>query len=1075
MRKFTACHVRELWVGCLIAAMVAIVCAEPYRLTAETLPAARREAAGRKRRVIMNNDGNDSREAPTKDRAGFLQSRSLPLVGSQVDAIFYCTGIWGTFTHKSANAELRVGSDQGYQEWAAHLADDGGPDALGTIVDFGHQHGMEVFWSLRMNDTHDSGDPTMMSAWKKANPECLAGSWDERSKYRGGGRRWSAVNYAHAMVRDRTVGWFDEVAANYDVDGVELDFFRHPVFFASTLRGEHATPDECEAMNSVIRRIRDGIDKHALRRGRPLLLAIRVPDSAGYCRALGLDVEQWLKEGLVDLMIVSGYFRLNPWQTSVDLGHKYGVKVYGGLSESRLRDNQARAVRASPEGYRARAMNVWHAGADGVYVFNLFNPRHSVWRELGEPAALAAMDKVYTTGARDVRDAGSWLQNGLRFLNRAPVFPGRPVTLMPGKAAEVTLRVGENLLQRKAQGIAPLVTLELSVPKLAAENGIAVTLNGEALTEGKLADGRWRCGVDPARVVQGENKVGFVLDAASNEKIEVQDLLLWVRSPHVRSAAPIKRDHKVFVEAGEKKAVKVSGKEWVAKDGWVECAAPGDQSARLLSNVSIGPGDFSVKARLSITGLARSAASFRFGDGSQAVFGFEGGHGSMYVAGPFFGTDPVAGKIGPSSDFIQDGKPFDLEVTREGDQFRILIDGRLVRQQTVGIGEMGAVSFVPIRSTMRVQRFSATANFMPFGLSPARNVNEVSRITIHPVVKEMPDLKLGPFVRLADGGILTAEEQSAWITHDDGKTWSEHRIFPTGAPFRIKPERVVMRLRSGVILLVMNNWSVEKLSWNHQKNVPNPDMHRPTYLVRSFDEGKTWQAPQLLYDGYCGALRDAIQTRDGTVLIMGQELIFEDGRNSSRAYFSDDDGATWAKAPLLDVGKERGDHSGTIEGTLEQLKDGRIWTLLRTYHGWFYEAFSADDGRTWSPLPPCRSKIRSTGSPGLLQRLADGRLILIWNAIPNEGYVRREELAVAFSEDEGESWTPPLVIARNPTGRVSYPYLFEYAPGVLWITTMQGNFRGSARVDDLYQAATAAAASAAFYKSSRYYQEYKAE
>ncbi len=252
-------------------------------------------------------------------------------------------------------------------------------------------------------------------------------------------------------------------------------------------------------------------------------------------------------------------------------------------------------------------------------------------------------------------------------------------------------------------------------------------------------------------------------------------------------------------------------------------------------------------------------------------------------------------------------------------------------------------------------------------------------------------------------------------------------------------------------------------------------MHRPTSLVRSFDEGKTWQAPQRLYDGYCGALRDAIQTRDGTVVIMGQELIFDEGRNISRAYFSADDGATWAKAPLLDVGKEQDDHSGTIEGTLEQLKDGRIWTLLRTYHGWFYEAFSADNGRTWAPLPPAKSRIRSTGSPGLLQRLADGRLIRIWNAIPNAGYVRREELAVAFSGDEGGSWTPPLVIARSPTGRVSYPYLFEYAPGVLWITTMQGTFRGSARVDDLCKAATATATPVEFYKSSRYYREYKAE
>ena len=290
------------------------------------------------------------------------------------------------------------------------------------------------------------------------------------------------------------------------------------------------------------------------------------------------------------------------------------------------------------------------------------------------------------------------------------------------------------------------------------------------------------------------------------------------------------------------------------------------------------------------------------------------------------------------------------------------------------------------------------------------------------------------------------------MTHDDGRTWKEYPIFKKGEPFWIKPERVLMRLRSGVILLVFNNWAVEKLSWDYRENKPNPDMHRPTYVIRSLDEGKTWRDLTLLYDGYCGALRDAIQTRSGKVVVMGQELLFEEARNASRAYVSGDDGLTWTKGRHLDIGKERGDHSGTIEGTLEQLRDGRLWVLLRTYHGCFYESFSSDDGLTWT-LPPQRSKILSTGSPGLLKRLQSGRLLLIWNNIPNEGFKRREELSIAFSDDDGRTWTRPLIIARNPTGRVSYPYLFEYAPGVLWITTMQGNFRGALKEADFYQEA----------------------
>jgi hypothetical protein len=63
-----------------------------------------------------------------------------------------------------------------------------------------------------------------------------------------------------------------------------------------------------------------------------------VPDSVDYCRFIGLDLEKWLGEGLTDLLVVTGYTQLNPWEDGVKLGHKYGVKVYPSLDEPRVRD-----------------------------------------------------------------------------------------------------------------------------------------------------------------------------------------------------------------------------------------------------------------------------------------------------------------------------------------------------------------------------------------------------------------------------------------------------------------------------------------------------------------------------------------------------------------------------------------------------------------------------------------------------------------------------------------------------------------------------------------------------------------
>ena len=73
-------------------------------------------------------------------------------------------------------------------------------------------------------------------------------------------------------------------------------------------------------------------------------------------------------------------------------------------------------------------------------------------------------------------------------------------------------------------------------------------------------------------------------------------------------------------------------------------------------------------------------------------------------------------------------------------------------------------------------------------------------------------------------------------------------------------------------------------------------------------------------------------------------------------------------------------------------------------------------------------------------------MVLVWNRLYPEGstsYQRRagaysnvpgswhrEELSIAFSEDDGNSWTDPVVLAKEETG-LSYPYIFERRPGEL--------------------------------------------
>ncbi len=130
---------------------------------------------------------------------------------------------------------------------------------------------------------------------------------------------------------------------------------------------------------------------------------------------------------------------------------------------------------------------------------------------------------------------------------------------------------------------------------------------------------------------------------------------------------------------------------------------------------------------------------------------------------------------------------------------------------------------------------------------------------------------------------------------------------------------------------------------------------------------------------------------------------------------------------------------------------------MRTNWDRFWEAFSDDGGRSWRLIRP--STIDASSAPGLLKRLDSGRLVLVWNRLYPEGqtsYPRiggdggwsevptcnhRDELSIAFSSDDGKTWSKPVVFARQPGAWLAYPFVLEYRPGELWITTMQGGIR----------------------------------
>lgn len=329
-------------------------------------------------------------------------------------------------------------------------------------------------------------------------------------------------------------------------------------------------------------------------------------------------------------------------------------------------------------------------------------------------------------------------------------------------------------------------------------------------------------------------------------------------------------------------------------------------------------------------------------------------------------------------------------------------------------------------------------------------------VVLDPRCKKLPftgDWQVMALVELRDGSLMTilpnGATASTVTTHDDGKTWSPPRkIYDGPGPGIPSNACALLKTRSGALVMVYMDISTMKFSWDRAKIELAKDARLDVWAIRSLDEGKTWIDRQQLLDGVCGALIGMIQTSGGQIVAPISCMPTRD-RHATFTCVSADDGKTWRRGNIIDLGG-RGNHDGAMEPTLVELSNGRVMMLIRTTLDRFWEAYSDDHGRYWREMRP--SQIDASSAPGYLVRLASSRLALVWNRLYPEGkntFERegdsntseipcswhRDELSLAFSEDDAKTWSKPAVIARVPGGGLSYPYLYERRPGELWVIT----------------------------------------
>ncbi len=223
--------------------------------------------------------------------------------------------------------------------------------------------------------------------------------------------------------------------------------------------------------------------------------------------------------------------------------------------------------------------------------------------------------------------------------------------------------------------------------------------------------------------------------------------------------------------------------------------------------------------------------------------------------------------------------------------------------------------------------------------------------------------------------------------------------------------------------------------WDRETNEPDMEKTRSDlWVVRSTDEGETWVDNRMVFSGYSGATNDVKQVSSGHIVVPLEYVVPKPGRLVSACVVSADGGESWQLGKAIDIGQQ-GDHAGALEPVVVELRDGRLWMLIRTNLGCFWQAFSEDNGLSWSEPEP--TQFTSPSAPCHIVRLTSGRLALVWNNTSETSTsVRRRALSMALSEDDGATWTAPLECVRaleEEYPQTSYPFISEISPGEMLV------------------------------------------
>lgn len=295
------------------------------------------------------------------------------------------------------------------------------------------------------------------------------------------------------------------------------------------------------------------------------------------------------------------------------------------------------------------------------------------------------------------------------------------------------------------------------------------------------------------------------------------------------------------------------------------------------------------------------------------------------------------------------------------------------------------------------------------------------------------------FVELDDGRIFHASHKLGNYSEDGGLTWSKPvHMRDTNGDDVSSGETSLVKLsgRNSVGLAArVDDGDQREGSWA-------PMAKSRKYLFwRSDNGGETWRSPvRMSPPGVrtAGLQNTFLRTSSGRIIVpvfaeQGQRNLFNDSRfkplvgklvnnqwhatgahdfdsRTSGEYFlySDDDGDTWntnQDGELWIMHDWNSMFSGVNESCMAEVAPGRLLVFMRNQLGRLFQAWSNDNGETWTRPQP--TVLASSTAPPQLKTLPNGHLLCVWNQ-ENEEEIRhgyaRTRLSSAISRDGGRVW-----------------------------------------------------------------------